>query len=495
MTDSNSVNPSSFQPTTNGKQIGLLLGPAVSLLMVFLGAPEGLSVSAWYTAACMVLMAVWWITEAVPVSVTALLPIILFPLLGIADIKTTTASYSHPIVYLFLGGFFVALAIERWSLHKRISLFILSKSNGDARLLMGAFMLAAAFLSMWISNTATTIMLLPMGLAITGMIRETLRDVTPKEKENFQTALVLSIAYAATIGGVSTLIGTPPNALMAAFVAENYGIEIGFLQWMSVGLPATLLMLPITWLMLTRVILPFDFKISSQAEITISAMREDLGQLSNEERRVAIVFFLMASGWVLRPFIDDYALFSGLSDSGVAILAATSLFLLPQSQAGKRLLDWEDASKLPWGILILFGGGLSLAAAIKSTGLGYAIGSVVSDLPITSMLFLVLSVTVLIVFLTEITSNLATTATFLPIIGAIALEMGIDPLVLIVPVALSASCAFMFPVATPPNAIIYSSGYLTIAQMSRVGFSLNILAILVVTFLSAVLVPLVFIHA
>lgn len=479
-------------PRFSARKAGLILGPLIAATMIFAGNPFTMPALAWLTAACMAWMAIWWMTEAVPVAVTALLPIVLFPLLDIAPIKVTTTSYAHPTVYLFMGGFILALAIEKWNLHKRVALTILLASNGNARTLMGGFMITAALLSMWISNTATSIMLLPMGLAIIAVVAETVTDVSEENKANFQTALLLSIAYAATIGGIATLIGTPPNAFMAAFILDNYDIEIGFIEWMAVGLPATIIMLPLAWLILSRIVFSFDFETSDQTRDKLVQMRDELGPMSGEEKRVAAVFIATALSWAFRPVLDDWSMLSDISDTGIAIIAAISLFLIPApSTENERLLDWNTTTKLPWGILILFGGGLSLASAVTSSGLGTAIGEAVSLLPTTDMMIMVAAVATLIIFLTELTSNLATTATFLPVLGAISMQMGIDPMVLLVPVALAASCAFMLPVATPPNAIVYSSGKITIAQMSRAGLWLNILGIIVVSVISTVLVPII----
>jgi solute carrier family 13 (sodium-dependent dicarboxylate transporter), member 2/3/5 len=471
-----------------GRRVGLVVAPVAAALMLFLGPPVGLTEPAWITAACMTLMAIWWMTEAIPVPVTALLPIVLFPLFGIAGIKETTASYAHPIIYLFLGGFLLALAIEKWNLHRRIALTILLSTGGNARSLMAGFMVTSALLSMWISNTATTIMLLPIGLAIISVISDTVRDISDKEQRNFQTALLLSIAYSATIGGVATLIGTPPNAFMAAFLLEHYQIDVSFAQWMLVGLPVTIIMLPITWLFLSRIAFPFSFETSEQTHDTLMKMKSELGRASREEKIISAVFIITALSWATRPFLDNYI--PGLSDPGIAIVAGITLFLIPAPEkGGGRLLTWADTQKWFWGILVLFGGGLALANAVSSSGLAAAIGGAVASLQFLDLALVVVVVTTLVIFLTEMTSNLATTATFLPVIGAIAIQLGFDPAVLIVPITLAASCAFMLPVATPPNAIIYSSEKITIPQMAKAGFALNLLSITVVSLISVFAVP------
>lgn len=471
--------------------MAVLAGPAVAVLMATSQAPQGLSESAWLVACCMAWMAIWWIFEAVPVAVTALLPLILFPLLGISDFKGTSQSYAHPIIYLFLGGFILALGIERWNLHKRLALFVLLNTGGSARQMVGGFMIAAAMLSMWISNTATTMILLPMGLAIVTVIAGTVRDVSDAERRNFERALLLSIAYAATIGGVATLIGTPPNAFMAAFLEESYGISIGFAQWMGVGLPLTFVMLPLAWFFLCSVVYPFSFQLSKETQQVLAKSRAELGPFSREEFLMVLVFALTALGWMFRPLLTKLDLLSGLTDSGIAIIAGVTVFLLPSNKTESgRFLDWSDTRKLPWGVLLLFGGGLALAKAVEMTGLASVLATTLVASTTVELYVLVLLFVGVVIFFTELTSNLATTATFLPVIGALSIQMGVDPILLVVPVALAASCAFMMPVGTPPNAIVYSSGKLTIGDMARVGLILNIIAILAVSAVSLWLVPL-----
>lgn len=474
--------------TLDARTLGLIAGPLISITMMLFPGSGGLPHAAWMTAACMVWMAVWWVTEATSVSVTALLPIVLFPLVGISDVKTVTSSFAHPSIYLFMGGFLLALSIEKWNLHKRIALFILLRMGGTASAMIFGFMLVAALLSMWISNTATTMMLLPIGLAIISMIDETV-EADHEEKRKFKIALLLSIAYAATIGGVATLIGTPPNTLMAGYLEEQHNIQLGFAQWMSVGLPVTFIMLPLVWLILTRVLFRLNFS-TKDARQTLLGMQSSLGSMAREEKMIAIVFFITAMSWAFRPLLDNLPGLSKLSDTGIAMMAGLSLFLLPApSNKGQRLLEWEDTRRLPWGILILFGGGLALAAAVGYSGLAEAIGNWVTAMGIVKVGLLVIVVATIIIFMTEFTGNLAVAATFFPIIGAVAVSAGLDPVTLIVPVALAASCAFMLPVATPPNAIVYGAGVITIPQMAKAGFWLNVIGITVVSLVSIFVVP------
>jgi len=352
-------------------------------------------------------------------------------------------------------------------------------------------MLAGALLSMWVTNTATTMMLLPIALAIITVVTETSDHIDRKQRRNFEVALLLSIAYAATIGGMATLIGTPPNALLAAFMEDNYHVEIGFGQWMAVGLPLTTVMLPLCWLVLTRLIFPFQLKTTAETRLSLIAMRDQLGPLTLEEKRVSIVFLIMAVSWIFRPLLIEIPGLSGLTDQGIAVTAAISLFLIPGAEQGSRIMNWSTALKLPWGILILFGGGLALAAAVSSTGLAQVIGESLAALGGLNIAILIIAVATLIIFLTELTSNLATTATFLPVVATIAAQANQDPMMLAVPAALAASCAFMLPVATPPNAIVYGSEKLTIPQMTRAGIALNILGIILVSLTAVFLVPVV----
>ncbi|MGB5247506.1 MAG: DASS family sodium-coupled anion symporter [Woeseia sp.] len=480
--------------TASGRQrhqyIGLLLGPLLALLMLLSDAPTGLSQAAWHTAAMGILMATWWATEAVPIAVTALLPLVLFPLLGIADIQATSAPYANKVIYLFLGGFIVALAMQRWNLHRRIALTILQHAGGDGRSLVGGFMLASALLSMWVMNTSTTMMLLPIAVSIIAVVHDTVDSLDNKGKENFQFALLLGVAYASTIGGMATLVGTAPNAMMAAFLLDNYDTSIDFASWMMVGVPLAIVMLPLAWLTLTRWVFLVDFKTSGEGRAALKAMKDDMGAISIPEKRVAIVFVLLALTWIFRPLLAQLPGLAALDDSGIAMAGAVALFLIPSgAKSDPLLIRWHDAEKLPWSILLLFGGGLSLAGAVSQTGLAAWLGDALNAFGTLPLVMLVIIVSSLIIFLTELTSNIATTATFLPVVGAIAIEAGIDPIVLTVPVTLAASCAFMLPVATPPNAIVFGSGMLTIPKMARAGFVLNLIGIVVVSTVAMTLAP------
>jgi sodium-dependent dicarboxylate transporter 2/3/5 len=470
--------------------VGLFLGPLVAGLMIFAGPPENLSQEGWMTASMGILMAVWWATEAVPIAVTALLPIVVFPLLGIATIQDTTAPYANKVIYLFLGGFIVAFAMQRWNLHRRIALNVLQHVGGNGRSLVGGFMLASAIISMWVMNTSTTMMLLPIAVSIIAVIHKTVDGLDDHAKESFQYSLLLGVAYGATIGGMATLVGTAPNAMLAAFMQETYGTEIDFSRWMLVGLPLSAMMLPLAWLILTRFAFKVDFKTSDEGKAVLRQLKDELGEMTVPEKRVATVFVLMAATWVLRPLLVTLPGLSALDDSGIAMAGGIALFLIPSGEkSDPMLLRWTYAERLPWSVLILFGGGLTLASAVTRTGLAEWLGASLQTVGTLPLFALVIIAATMIIFLTELTSNIATTATFLPVVGAIAIESGFDPIVLTVPVTLAASCAFMLPVATPPNAIVFGSGMLTIPKMVRAGMMLNIVGIFLVSIVALYLAP------
>ena len=471
------------------ENFGFLLGAGTALLVILLPTPENLSPEGHKTAALFLLMGIWWATEAVPVAVTALVPLALFPLLGIVDIQSAANPYANKIIYLFFGGFLIATAIQKWDLHKRIALVVLEFAGSNGASLVGGFMLTAALISMWVMNTATTIMLLPIGLAVITVVKDTVADLSEQETSNFQLALLLGIAYGATIGGMSTLIGTGPNGMLAAFMSDNYDLDISFTDWMKVGVPLSATMLPISWLILTRIIFPIKFETSPETKALLTSLKDDLGDFKGPEVKVFYIFLLTAMAWMFRSALDNIPGLGYLSDAGIAMLAALVLFLLPSGNSDKgALLKWEDAQKnVPWGLLVLFGGGLSLANAVQSSGLAIWLGSLI-PVGISTVLIIILVVT-LIIFLTELTSNMATTATFMPVVAAIAIQSNFDPLLVTAAVAIAASCAFMLPVATPPNAIVFGSGLIKVPQMARAGFFLNLIGVILVSLVAVFLVP------
>ncbi|MGI9309336.1 MAG: SLC13 family permease [Gammaproteobacteria bacterium] len=461
------------------------------------GETVALSTTARAAAAVGLWMAIWWMTEAISVYATALLPLALFPLTGVATIKLTASSYGHEIIYLFLGGFILALALEKCGLHRRFAIRTLRLVGTRPAAIVGAFMAIAAFTSMWVTNTATTIMLLPVAISVCQLITansEVSGDDAPWK--NFSLCLFLGIAYAASIGGVGTIVGTAPNLFLVSFLNSQMNVDVSFVGWMKVGVPLVVVFVPLVWLSLCRFIYPV-----SRAKITgvgqlFDSLEAEIGRMSRAERRTLVIFLCTAGAWVTRPLlgkitIGGIAPLAGLSDPGIAVLAALALFVTPSGDGDSGfLMDWETAIRLPWGLLILFGGGLSLAAGLQLTGFSEFLGTRTAILGNLPVFVIVAALIALVIFLTELTSNTATTATLVPIVYAVAIGLGIDPLLLVVPAGIAASCAFMLPVATPPNAIVFGSGMVSIAQMARAGLWLNLLGILLISLLTyAIIVP------
>ena len=503
----------------------IALGPILAAVVygyLAVAVPE-LAYEARATAAVATLMALWWMTEAIPLPATALLPLVLLPLAGVfpgesKPIEVAAAPYAHRLVFLFMGGFLIALSIEKWNLHRRIALTtLLAVGTGPYRLIAG-FMIATAALSMWISNTATTLMMLPIAMSIVRLMYEQNQqpldlslETTPpqlpeqrqrRDIERFATCMMLCVAYAASIGGLSTFIGTPPNGRIKAYL-DDIDRPISFMSWMGFALPLTIVLLLLTWLLLTRVVFRFKLPKLPGGRVMIQSELREMGRVSRGERTVLIVFLMTAFLWFFRQPLANWEWLAKtfppvtrLDDSVIGMMGGLILFVIPVDLSKREFaLDWKTAEKLPWGILLLFGGGLSLAVAFEKSGLGAAIGQWVSSQGNLSLMALVVLVTILVVFLTELTSNLATANLLIPILDQVARGIqteqgtGVDPLILIVPAALAASCAFMFPVATPPNAIVFASGHLRIGQMIRAGFVLNILAIILIPFLVFLLGP------
>ncbi|MDP5035426.1 DASS family sodium-coupled anion symporter [Alishewanella sp. SMS8] len=467
--------------------LALLIGPLLMLITLVLPAPFGMNEPSWLVIGLTVWMASWWISEAVPIPATAFLPLLVAPLLDLNSLSAVAQSYAHPLIFLFLGGFIISIAMERWSLHTRIALHTMLIVGSKPSQQIGGIMLVTAFLSMWMSNTATAVMMLPIALSITRMLEQ---DKQPSEND-FSKAILLAVAYAASIGGLATLIGTPPNAFMAAFLQDTYGIRIGFVEWMIVGLPLSVAMLFGCWLWLTK----FAYKLD-QVKIanTRNLFHQKLivqGKMQRGEKAVLIIFALTALLWITRPFLVKL-IGLPLDDTIIAMLAAVLILVLPLDSKNTRILTWEETKQLPWGILMLFGGGLSLAALISKSGLASYIAEQVMLLDNMPLWLMVVLVTTVIVFLTEVTSNTATAAGFLPLLAPISLAMSGSPMTLVIPAAIAASCAFMMPVATPPNAIVFSSGHLRIADMVKAGFALNLFAVLLVSLTSLFLARWVF---
>jgi sodium-dependent dicarboxylate transporter 2/3/5 len=461
------------------KTIGFLLGPLLFSFVLLFFHPNDLSEDGKYVLASTLWIASWWIFEVIPIAATALLPIILFPLFGILDLKETTSTYGHPYIFLYIGGFVLAIAIERWDLHKRIALNIIRVIGSDLKQIILGFMVATAFLSMWISNTATSVMMLPIGIAIVKQL-ENQQGVDDDNDQLFGKALMLSIAYSASIGGIATLIGTPPNLVLAGIVQDVYGIEISFSQWFMIGLPVSVLLLFISWWYLAHHAFHFKDTQFPGGRREINKQLHALGKVSYEEKVVLTVFVLTALAWITRSAVLNKFI-PVLDDTMIAITAALVLFILPAGRGkGRKMIQWKEAVRLPWGVLILFGGGLALAKGFTASGLAEWLGQQMTLLEGASLVVLLIVLILAVNLLTEITSNLATTAMLLPILASLALIIDVHPIMLMVGATLAASCAFMLPVATPPNAVVFGSGYLRISNMVQKGIWLNLISIIII---------------
>lgn len=473
------------------ERVGLIVGPLLFAVLTF--APMDVPPTVQRMMAVAALMATWWVSEAIPLAATSLLPLALFPFLGLGTAAESAAPYANHLVYLFLGGFMLAQAMQRWNLHRRIALNIVKLvGSSPARLVLG-FMCASGFISMWVSNTATAAMMMPIGIAVVQQAIEAAEaedlgiDTRPGHF-NFGANLMLGIAYGASIGGIATIIGTPPNVFLAGTMFADHEIEVSFVTWLGLGIPFVVLFLPLTWLWLTKVAFPLEIRsIPGGAARIANALRE-LGPMTTSEKRVAIIFGATAWAWTFRPFWSAYIPTGKLvTDSTIAMVATIALFLTPAGN-GERVLDWKWASRLPWDVLLLFGGGFSLAAGFERNGLSTWVGEqlhVFSALPLP--LFTLIIVT-FIVILTEFASNTASITMSLPILAATATSMGLSPLVLAIPATIAASCAFMLPAATPPNAIVFGTGYFTVPQLVRAGIGVNLIGVVLITLLTLLLV-------
>lgn len=471
------------------QKIGLVLGPLAFFYILFFFHPEGLSDAGNAVLASVAWVAIWWITEAISISATALLPIVLFPISGGLGLSETTATYGHKYIFLYMGGFILALAIEKWNLHRRIALSIIKIVGTNITSIVLGFMLATALLSMWISNTAATVMILPMAMAIVTQLRDNPNTIE-NENLNFGKVLMLAIAYSASIGGVATLIGTPTNLVLAGVVQTTFNEEITFSQWFLFGFPIAFILLFICWKYLTKFAFKFTQKSFPGGREEIDAQLKGLGKMSFEEKIVLTVFVVTALAWISRSFLLQ-KLIPGIDDTVISIAAAVLLFVLPTSTKGKHLMTWDDAVKLPWGIVLLFGGGLALAAGFESSGLALWIGNKLIALKTVPFIVLLLILIATVNFLTEITSNIATTAMLLPVLVSLAPVLGVHPYYLMISATVAASCAFMLPVATPPNAVVFGSGYLKMNDMVSKGIWMNILSIVLLTVIVYFVLPLV----
>lgn len=498
------------------RALGLAVAAAVHLA---LGGAD-LSGDARWVATIGALMAVWWMTEALPLSATALLPIVAIPALTDVGVADATMPYADPIVFLFLGGFLIAIAMQKWDLHRRIALLTLRRVGTHPRRVVLGMMIATAFLSMWVSNTATTLMMLPIALSVLTLVverssthesdgegadvadgrplSETIAD--PRVK-TFGVALVLSVAWSASIGGLGTLLGSPPNAIVAGYISRELGEEVQFIDWMLLGVPLVVVFVALSWLLITRVLFRIDLEEIPGGKQMIQEQIDELGAMSQGEKVVLGVFASAAVLWVVPPLLstigavaDALPWLGTLDDTAIAIAAGIALFLLPGESGGRRrmALEWEDAEDgLPWGVLLLFGGGLSLAAAVASSGLDEWFGTQVSSLGALPIILLVAAVVAIVLLLTEMTSNTATAATFIPVLGGVAVGIDVDAATLLIPAALAATCAFMLPVGTPPNAIVFGSGVVRIGEMARGGAVLNVVGVVLITLMTAAIGPFV----
>ena len=461
------------------EKAALLSGPLLfGLCLLLWPGPQGQMV------ACLLWMLAWWITQALPIGATALLPVILFPLLGILDLRATVANYANPVIYLFLGGFILGLALEKWNLHRRIALNILKLSGEQPRRIILGAMLATFLLSMWISNTATTVMMLPIGMSLFQLLKK------QGASAGFGLNLMLGIAYAANIGGMATLIGTPPNLVLAGISRDRGLPSPQFADWLLFALPLALFLFLMVYLLLTAVFHPLSREGIKGVKAQILEQLKALGKMGRAERRTLTVMTATATLWIFRAQLNQIAFLSALSDTAIAISAALALFALPSgSDKAPRLLEWRDTERLPWGILLLFGGGFALAKGMEVTQIVQSAGALLANLEYPAPWVPVVAVCALAVFLTEVMSNVALVTVFIPVAITLAPQLGLPPMALAVPLTLGASCAFMFPISTPPNAIVFSSGYFSMRQMARVGFWLNLVCVLLISFYSYLFWP------
>lgn len=482
--------PSKIPFFTRLRTIGWVVGPSLLLMTILSPAPAGMSTAAWHTAGIAMLLSTWWATEVLPIPVTSLLPILLFPALGVMSTAESTASYAAPTIFLLLGGFLIATGLEKWNLHKRLALNLLARTGNNPATVLAGFMGITALLSMWISNTASALMMTPIALSLTAGLAKT------SEHNRFILSLMLGIAYSASIGGLATIIGTPPNLLLVAFMQQTYGFEISFLDWMLLGVPIVIVMLYLAWWVLLKWACPFDVDKIRLSQGSIASDLKKLGKLSIPEKRLALVFLLVASAWILRVPVQQYfSILPWLDDTLIAVGGAVLMFIVPSGDTQAKsaaLLDWEHTRNIPWGVLLLFGAGLSLAQGIEKTGLALWLGEYLSVAVELHPLVMIAGLVTLVIFLTELTSNTATTATLLPVLAALTIAGDLTPMLLFAPAALAASCAFMLPVATAPNAVVYSTGNITIPQMASAGLKLNLVGIIVITLMAYWIVPIIF---
>ncbi|WP_445735454.1 SLC13 family permease [Mariniflexile sp.] len=476
------------QPTS--KIMGLFLGPILFISIQLLPF-DIISNKADTVIATALWMVCWWITEAVSISVTALLPLLLFPVFKVMPIADVGANYGSPIVFLFFGGFVLALALEKVNLHKRIALNIIKKTGTTPDKVILGFMIATAFLSMWISNTACAVFMLPIALSVIHLLIDDADGFT-KNEQNFAISVMLGIAFAANAGGIATVIGTPPNSILIGLLENEYQIEISFFKWMLIGLPFSTVLIAVIYFVMVKWIFPSkDLKFNASKEVIDSEIKK-LGKMTAKEKRVLTIFGITVFLWIFRTVINSIIPNLDLSDTMISIFGALALFTIPFNlKKGDFILQWNDTQKLAWGILILFGGGLALANGMSESGIVDMIATSISNSNISILLTATLLI-VLMLFLTELMSNVALTAVLAPVVAGIAIGLNIPILYLLIPVTIASSCAFMLPMATPPNAIVFASGYLKVSEMARVGLIINLISVILLVIMFKFFVPLVF---
>ncbi|MFV0248350.1 MAG: SLC13 family permease [Tenacibaculum sp.] len=473
------------------KNTSLLLGPIVFLLLLFfpktIVSPEAdkvIAVAAW--------MVCWWITEAVSISVTALLPLVLFPLLGIMSMKDVSSSYGSPVIFLFFGGFIMALALEKVNLHKRIALLIISYTGTSPDRIILGFMIATAFLSFWISNTASTLIMLPMGLSVINLLIDDADGFTKKDR-NFALSIMLGTAFSANVGGIATIIGTPPNSVLVGFLEQNYNMEISFVKWMIMGVPFSALMIAIIYLILVKLVYPNKLGSFASSKDLISNELKKLGKINSQEKKVLFVFGFAIFFWMFRSYINNLSENLNISDAEISVWTAILLFVVPNNfSKGSFILTWKDTTKVAWGILILFGGGLALASGLAKTSLVSFIADHITSISNISITIIALLLIGIVIFLTELISNVALVSVMAPVVAGIAIGLNIPIKELLIPITIASSCAFMLPMATPPNAIVFSSGYVRVKDMVKAGVILNFISILVLIVFFKFIIPLIF---
>ena len=472
------------------KKVGLLLGPLLFIIIQFLPV-DIISEKADAVIATALWMIVWWITEAVSISVTSLLPLLLFPLFKVMPINEVGANYGSPIIFLFFGGFVLALALEKVNLHKRIALSIIKKTGTTPNRVILGFMIATAFMSMWISNTASTVVMLPIAISVIKLLIDDEDGFTKKDR-NFALSVMLGIAFSANAGGIATVIGTPPNSVLIGLLENEYNIEVSFFKWMLIGLPFSIVLITIIYFVLVKWMFPNKGLVFSASKNVIDTELKKLGRTSPKEKQVLITFGIIVFLWIFRTVINTLIPGLGLSDTMISILGALALFTIPHNlKKGDFILKWNDTEKLAWGILILFGGGLALAKGMSASGIVDVIANGISNSNISILLTASLLI-ILMLFMTELMSNVALTAVLAPVVAGIAIGLEIPILYLLIPVTIASSCAFMLPMATPPNAIVFASGYIKVSQMARVGIVINLIAVVLLILLFKFFLPLVF---